>query len=701
MLNDTAASSPTRVPRFLARCSERRRLNRCRCGIPMCALLLSVFAFLLIGMVAPDVHGASYFDVHNRLSGVAMSDTDCSSAPLTERAKSFEEGLRNEDVSISQAYQLYMSILTCPTGPLTAEEKQALTPMLYRLRSLMAPSMSQQLGFDESGELQQGSVADTAPTLLHEWWVTHDPAPSTPENERLVTHIQRVRFALAAYRHDPSPTGYDDRGDVYVRYGSPYRQREILFNSMEFLKNVVRPGVGVSRSDFPDNEVWTYPHIHNKARFIFIDEGRDGYREGIVSDLLPQTLRSLDNSPRGENRAFSSIHSMQHIYRQLALVSGHGNDIYGAINKYLDVQAQMQMSAAADHSGMRGKSVGFGSGQQEVYANPATGDFSLASTTSGIMRTSEVTDRELQRRREQEMPADYTQQELAPLPAAIRTTRFLSDEGETKIRIDYAVPSEDTWNLFPDDDQKLQGEEDVVSVEAVSSHGIAFDDEETIADSTVDSHVLSESSESDSRTMVLSPFTPSGMVAFQVDGLAAPSDGGAAPSIVKDSLVARSVHWFRDLRPLSTSAEGLEMSDLVPLELPDGGVPQDVQQATPYPYEKLRASEDIALLFEIYGLRYNQDDQTQWTATYETVAEIQRNWFARRFGENTRTERTSAAFSFSGSSSNSAEFIAIDLSRFRDVSSPTPLTVRVTVTDETRDVSVERTTQFTLIPGDE
>lgn len=676
---------------------EVNRLRRPSPGVSTCMALFCVVALLCLSAGTSAASSPSYHNARVGSSQTAAEDTDCASASLKERAASFEASIRDEAVSLSQVYQLYTSLLSCPSQPLTADEKQALTPILHRLQSLMDASTAQQLGFTETGEWVQESVTDDATSILREWWVTQDPAPSTPDNERLMTHLQRVRFALDNYQHDPSPAGYDDRGDIYVRYGSPYRQREILFNSMQFLKKVVRPSVGVARADFPDNEVWTYPHIHNKGRFIFIDQGRDGYREGIVSDLLPQALRSLDNSPRGENRAYSSIHSMQHIYRQLALVSGHGNDVYGAINRYLDVQAQMQSNATAGYA-TRGKKVGFGSGQQAVYANPATGDFSLSTTTSGIMRTSEVMDRELQRRRANEMPVDYIGQELAPIPAAIRATRFLSAQGDTKIRIDYAIPSGETWSLFSDEDQQFQGDEeddDVVAIEAVSSHGIAYDDQETIADSTASRYVLPESSEAAPQTIFLSPFEESGMVALQVDGL-------AAPSIVKDSIVARSVHWFRDLRPLSTSARGLEMSDLVPLDMSgEAGVPQNIQQATPYPYEKLRASDDIALLFEIYGLRYNQDDQTQWTATYETIAEIERNWFARRFGENTRTERTSAAFSFSGSSSNSAEFISIDLSRFRNIDSPTPLTIRVTVTDETRDISVERTTELTLIPADD
>ncbi|GAB4320980.1 MAG: hypothetical protein Kow0074_11670 [Candidatus Zixiibacteriota bacterium] len=64
---------------------------------------------------------------------------------------------------------------------------------------------------------------------LRKFWVEHDPTPTTEENEFREEHIRRVRHAIHFFgqgsRKGPP---WDERGEVYIRYGEPDERR--IFN---------------------------------------------------------------------------------------------------------------------------------------------------------------------------------------------------------------------------------------------------------------------------------------------------------------------------------------------------------------------------------------------------------------------------------------------------------------------------------------
>jgi GWxTD domain-containing protein len=55
--------------------------------------------------------------------------------------------------------------------------------------------------------------------LSEAFWASRDPAPVTAVNERLIEHRRRVAYAREHYGEDQYP--WDDRGEVYIRYGEP------------------------------------------------------------------------------------------------------------------------------------------------------------------------------------------------------------------------------------------------------------------------------------------------------------------------------------------------------------------------------------------------------------------------------------------------------------------------------------------------
>lgn len=106
-------------------------------------------------------------------------------------------------------------------------------------------------------ELNQIEVAsyNLKKILLKKFWKQRDPDPSTPENERLMEHFRRVEFARENFRFT-APPYYDDRGKIYIKYGTPDER----YNSP------------VGNLPAKDNESWTYESIQKGLVFDFVSD---------------------------------------------------------------------------------------------------------------------------------------------------------------------------------------------------------------------------------------------------------------------------------------------------------------------------------------------------------------------------------------------------------------------------------------------
>lgn len=63
---------------------------------------------------------------------------------------------------------------------------------------------------------------DRLATEIRQFWSANDPVLSTPLNERLIEHWQRITYARNQFtRNKESPYETDDRGTIYVRFGKP------------------------------------------------------------------------------------------------------------------------------------------------------------------------------------------------------------------------------------------------------------------------------------------------------------------------------------------------------------------------------------------------------------------------------------------------------------------------------------------------
>ncbi|MCE2437949.1 MAG: GWxTD domain-containing protein [Candidatus Latescibacteria bacterium] len=108
--------------------------------------------------------------------------------------------------------------------------------------------------------------------FLKVFWKELDPTPATDENERLIQHIHRMRFAENNYAAGRGKRGSDtDKGRIYIKFGEP---SDIQYN--------------LAASNEKPFEVWTYEEQRG-VRFIFMDRRGAGVFELVHSTHPAET----------------------------------------------------------------------------------------------------------------------------------------------------------------------------------------------------------------------------------------------------------------------------------------------------------------------------------------------------------------------------------------------------------------------------
>lgn len=129
----------------------------------------------------------------------------------------------------------------------------------------------------ENEYLEYVTITDTLESAdwLRQFWVRHDPTPTTPENEFEKEHRRRVYHAIRLFgnssRNGPP---WDDRGEVYIRYGDP-NERRVWQHGMadDPFRNTGTPGYGEEGIDdilsdaTAATEVWSYYRYNQTFQF--------------------------------------------------------------------------------------------------------------------------------------------------------------------------------------------------------------------------------------------------------------------------------------------------------------------------------------------------------------------------------------------------------------------------------------------------
>lgn len=540
--------------------------------------------------------------------------------------------------------------------------------------------------------LDQWELQADVAQVLRSWWRSQDPMPASDKNQRLDEHIRRVSHALAEYPAD-TPTGYDDRGMIFVRLGEPYQRREISYSDGRMIRDVFRFGVPVNLSDFPENEIWTYPHVHRNIFYIFVSENRGPYRIGTSEDLLPRRLRVVTTgSPRSMNISASSLAAMRYILERLAMIHSDFGSQYAQVDNYAMWQEERRMSRRAGAPLLQGEHeqvVGVGSTSMAVYSNPLLSINPINEFVRASLTETRILDRQSRRARDEVVPEVYStilvERDVDRIPIAIRSTRFRQPDGSTSVFVDWA-PMPGALNK---DDHRLS------SLEA-SGHDLY---REAVLSLTVleeDSRFVPLSIERDTFALlsgnvdgkVITPQTaqlvlsgPGNRLAVQVDHYAAAIREGPPLSVLIGPLIQVGLERSEPMQPLQSDPGMLEMSDLRPgftLYTASALAATDDPTATtqPFPFSFVPSQGSLILEFEVYNLTFDQDDLTHYHIEYEVARRDPDRGLRGVLGQ-TRLERTSARTRHEGSGRTAREYIVLDSAPWSR-ESEVVLTVRVT-----------------------
>lgn len=576
---------------------------------------------------------------------------------------------------------LYRCILRHAGSSGTDEEQAVIHRHVAQMSMLMTdPAFENLLETGRKDRPAEWAFKEDAGEMLIRWWRANDPVPTTPLNERLREHLERLSVARMQYGTTEFTSGIDARGQTYVRFGPPESVDAVDFRHQMDVDQTFS-------SDFPDNEIWAYPSLSRIGTYIFYEED-DTYYLGESSDLIPRRLRNgtMSSTRRGQERAISALEVMEFVYRRLAYHQDHIGFAYIDAFKYIDRYETLN----------RAQAMGANMSLQTMAGGPEPPQVA-ASRTLTEARTA---DRQMARQRKKQMPKQASTFLSGPdLPVDYRITRFLDEDGTPVATIDWMVvdngfeldPSleqayrNSTVDNYPDRVVELAAvrQDDDYQTEHTASRVYAFD--------------LSRDTQGHAQSLVIP------LRAQQVANLALQWTGQlgriGSEKVVYGPRFAYSVERADPISGLDASKRVLLMSDLRPLTPPssDPGGASALEQAKPYAASTIRPKDDLLLYFEVYNLRFSEREETNYSIQYEVEVDSD----SGPFGLFSREKRISSTVAeYQGISSRAEEYIQIDLAEL-DLEDDDRIRVRVTTVDQVSGEETARTLAFDVTEREE
>ena len=590
-----------------------------------------------------------------------------------------EEDTENYQLAAAAYLRLMQEV---GSSRLSAEERRVLVPHLRHLALVLPEDAKRKARLpSDAGDITPETVADVDGKTLLAWWRGEDPLPATQKNERVREHLQRVSHARKEYASEASPTGFDERGRIYVRLGEPDHTVEIRYNDTRLTDLLFRPGVTVNLSDLPENEFWSYGQMDRSTYYIFVQKNKgEPYEIGDVQDLLPRQLRSgFTSTQRGQQRSVMALAMLRAIYRKYS-------DFHPELAHRHDEVANYMADAVDEGSIIDWESLSRQQYRPYVFAQRTLSD-------------TENKDAQARFRRQKFTPQHQSTvlDDHGQLNIAARTARFLNDDGTTRTEVYWTptaealVPTQADRERMDQQSRSFASDEFVVRLTASQK---APDYQTRIVNQK--HYRLTDVGGSD-RTIPARTFaTTEGdstlyHLSVQWDQFAIAADGGQAhvgPKLKVGTMRRDS------LRALTADARILEMSDLRPMVVPEGASGASTKSAIPYPFKTVTPETPLMLYFEVYHLPFGANDRTRYTVEYEVQRRTDRGALVDLFRSDDE-ESTTVTTTNDGTSRTAKEYIMLDLAAW-EVDGTSDITVNVRVTDERSGQSVERSVDFEL-----
>ena len=153
------------------------------------------------------------------------------------------------------AFDLALSILDSTTRALHDDIRLVASPAEMETAELL---LAEGVEYDE---------------ILSRFWLRRDATPATPINERLLEHHRRVWYAKHRFAAGRKP--WDDRGEVYIRFGVPRHLRPRARRSTRPERSAVGTRYGGRVKLTTNVENWRYPQIGDRGLVVTFDDSYD------------------------------------------------------------------------------------------------------------------------------------------------------------------------------------------------------------------------------------------------------------------------------------------------------------------------------------------------------------------------------------------------------------------------------------------
>jgi len=555
------------------------------------------------------------------------------------------QGEGSEDRNL--ASEVYRSLIrrAAEYQDLCGKEREVLRRHLHDLALILPSQVQAQTGLtvDRRTMTVRVDPAREAGSILEQWWRRQDPLPATRTNERLFEHLRRSSVARDRYSHEGV---LDDRGKVFVRLGEPSESASV---GMEDNARVSSIATEIRR-----NEFWVYGQVDRSAHFLFVEVDPDEYRIAGVDDIFPPDMTTGIAGPteRASEQARNYLYTLENVVRELGTFH----------EAYVDLASDVFDRAAWARDNDQ-----FGIGPDPVEGT--VGDF-LQSTESKMV----ALERKNAQRRIQNVPQSHSAvaERLPNLPVASRTARYLTEKGETRVEIYWSLPvSRMKKSPEAKEQQQFILSTVVVRRNAEQERQATRKRRYEVCPSARPGAILTPN--------VFEITTADSLFYLDAQWDQYTDRGGEGKKGQVGPSLSRHTEHFGAFEALRSDPETLEMSDIKLLTVPAESSQSAVtsQEGIPYPFDRVRSSQTLALSFEIYHLDLGKDGRSDYSISYATEQTSETGETIRFLEEG---QKTKAQTTYQGSSASSTEYVLLDTKNLVD-DAPRDVSVIVTVTD--------------------
>ncbi|MFB6099071.1 MAG: GWxTD domain-containing protein, partial [Salinibacter sp.] len=304
----------------------------------------------------------------------------------------------------------------------TRDERERIARRLRQLALVLPDEVRGRAGLPPSDSAITWKVVPSVRGAeLLAWWRSEDPLPGTRANELLRDHLRRVAHARTEFGHPNTVYGFDERGEIYVRLGPPDHNVSVSYTSDRLTDLIYEREVGVDvrLSEFPANEFWSYGDVDRRLYYIFVQEEPGGpFTIGTVEDLLPSSLRgAFGSSRRAQQRSVYALAVLRSIYRTFGPFHPDMARRYDEVANYLQYVR---------------------SGGLEQFPNTSDRSPSVFLNRTLSQHSNEDAIAARKRRKRAPRQLSTAKQRWERLPIAVRTARFLNDDGTTRTEVYWA-----------------------------------------------------------------------------------------------------------------------------------------------------------------------------------------------------------------------------------------------------------------------